>query len=119
MKDNGLHSERIVVAISLPQFSSNSTNRFILSELSFLAKLNENGELIGQIREATRGLCLWNCRAVWDVGLFLSQYLCNGFNMADAGELKYSHFYFDTGRKAFKFKRVKTIHSTEAKKGLT
>ncbi len=39
--------------------------------------------------------------------------------MADAGELKYSHFYFDTGRKAFKFKRVKTIHSTEAKKGLT
>src|SRR3712207_8187632 len=28
--------------------------------------LNENGELIGQIREATRGLYLRNCRAVWN-----------------------------------------------------
>ena len=144
--------------------------------------LNENGELIGQIREATRGLYLRNCRAVWNecvsrgyltnqeypfsnvkkkklvaipvgdtrkdhylnvqqmtelyrvfvdkrypdtwkkdyaekahysLGLFLAQYLCNGFNMADAGELKYSQFYFDTGRKAFKFKRVKTRNRTE------
>ena len=118
--------------------------------------LNENGELIGQIREATRGLYLRNCRAVWNecvsrgyltnqeypfsnvkkknlvaipvgdtrkdhylnvqqmtelyrvfiekrypekwkkgyaekahysLGLFLVQYLCNGFNMADAAEL--------------------------------
>ena len=122
--------------------------------------LNENGELIGQIREATRGLYLRNCRAVWNecvsrgyltnqeypfsnlkkkklvaipvgdtrkdhylnvqqitelyrvfiekrypdtwkkgyaekahysLGLFLVQYLCNGFNMADAAELKYSN----------------------------
>ena len=144
--------------------------------------LNENGELIGQIREATRGLYLRNCRAVWNecvsrgyltnqeypfsnvkkkklvaipvgdtrkdhylnvqqmtelyrvfvekrypetwkkgyaekahysLGLFLAQYLCNGFNMADAAELKYSQFYFDSGRKAFKFKRVKTRNRTE------
>ena len=144
--------------------------------------LNENGELIGQIREATRGLYLRNCRAIWNecvsrgnltnqeypfsnvkkkklvaipvgetrkdhylnvqqmtelyrvfvekrypdtwkkgyaekahysLGLFLIQYLCNGFNMADAGELKYSKFYFDSGRKAFKFKRVKTRNRTE------
>jgi hypothetical protein len=33
--------------------------------------------------------------------------------MADAGELKYSQFFFDTGRKAFKFKRVKTRNRTE------
>ena len=144
--------------------------------------LNENGELIGQIREATRGLYLRNCRAVWNecvsrgyltnqeypfsnvkkkklvaipvgdtrkdhylnvqqmtelyrvfiekrypdtwkkgyaekahysLGLFLVQYLCNGFNMADAAELKYSKFYFDSSRKAFKFKRVKTRNRTE------
>lgn len=144
--------------------------------------LNENGELIGQIREATRGLYLRNCRAVWNecvsrgyltnqeypfsnvkkkklvaipvgdtrkdhylnvpqitelyrvfiekrypekwkkgyvekvhysLGLFLAQYLCNGFNMADAAELKYSKFYFDSSRKAFKFKRVKTRNRTE------
>ena len=46
-------------------------------------------------------------------GLFLAQYLCNGFNLADAGELTYSQYYFDTGRKAFKFKRVKTTNRTE------
>ena len=144
--------------------------------------LNENGELIGQIREATRGFYLRNCRAVWNecvsrgyltnqeypfsnvkkkkliaipvgdtrkdhylnvqqmtelyrvlivkrypekwkkgyaekahysLGLFLAQYLCNGFNMADAAELKYSKFYFDSSRKTFKFKRVKTRNHTE------
>ena len=144
--------------------------------------LDENGKEIGKIREATRGLYLRNCRAVWNecvslgyltnqeypfsnvkkkklvaipvgdarkdrylnvqqmtelyrvfiekrypdtwkkgyaekahysLGLFLAQYLCNGFNMADAGELKYSQFYFNSGRKAFNFKRVKTRHSTE------
>lgn len=52
-------------------------------------------------------------KAHYSLGLFLAQYLCNGFNMADAGELKYSQFYFDTGRKAFKFKRVKTRNRTE------
>lgn len=143
---------------------------------------DENGELIGQLSEATRGLYLRNCRAVWNecvslgyltnqeypfsnvkkkklvaipvgdtrkdrylnaeqitelywvfvekcypkswkkgyaenahysLGLFLAQYLCNGFNMADAAELKYTQFYFDSDRKAFKFKRVKTINRSE------
>ena len=143
---------------------------------------DENGNLIGQLSEATRDLYLRNCRAVWNecvslgylsnqeypfsnvkknklvaipvgdtrkdrylnteqitelyrvfvekryldtwkkgyaekayysLGLFLAQYLCKGFNMADAAELKYSQFYFDSGRKAFKFKRVKTRNRTE------
>lgn len=52
-------------------------------------------------------------KAHYSLGLFLAQYLCNGFNMADAAELKYSKFYFDSGRKAFKFKRVKTRNRTE------
>lgn len=52
-------------------------------------------------------------RAHYSLGLFLAQYLCNGFNLADAGELTYSQYYFDTGRKAFKFKRVKTSNRTE------
>ena len=43
----------------------------------------------------------------------LYRVLCNGFNLADAGELTYSQYYFDTGRKAFKFKRVKTTNRTE------
>lgn len=143
---------------------------------------NEIGEMIGEIKDATRGIYLRSCRAVWNecvsmgylanteypfsnirkkklvaipvgdtrkdcylnveqmtelyrvfiekrypeswkkgyaekahysLGLFLAQYLCNGFNMADAGELTYSQYYFDTGRKAFKFKRVKTTNRTE------
>ncbi|EGC86477.1 site-specific recombinase, phage integrase family [Prevotella denticola CRIS 18C-A] len=42
------------------------------------------------------------------LGLFLVQYLCNGFNLADAGQLKYTDFYFKSSRKAFKFDRKKT-----------
>ena len=143
---------------------------------------DENGNIIGKIKDSTRGIYLRSCRAVWNecvsmgfltnveypfsnvqkkklvsipvgdtrknwylnveqmtelyrvfiekrypdtwkkgyaekahysLGLFLAQYLCNGFNMADAGELTYSQYYFDTGRKAFKFKRVKTTNRTE------
>lgn len=143
---------------------------------------DEKGDMIGEIKDATRGIYLRSCRAVWNecvsmgyltnteypfsnikkkklvaipigdtrkdyylnveqmtelyrvfiekrypdtwkkgyaekahysLGLFLAQYLCNGFNMADAAELTYSQYYFDTGRKAFKFKRVKTTNRTE------
>lgn len=143
---------------------------------------DEKGDIIGEIKDATRGIYLRSCHAVWNecvsmgyltnteypfsnirkkklvaipVGdtrkdcylnvkqmtelyrafiekrypeswkngyaekaycsleLFLAQYLYNGFNMADAGELTYSQYYFDTGRKAFKFKRVKTTNRTE------
>lgn len=143
---------------------------------------DENGNLVGMIADATRGIHLRNCRAIWNecvsrgfltnqeypfsnirkkklvsipvgdtrkerylsvsqmtelynvfinknypstwksgyaerahysLGLFLVQYLCNGFNLADAAELTYSRFYFDSGRKAFKFKRIKTTNRTE------
>ena len=41
------------------------------------------------------------------------QYLCNGFNLADAGQLRYTQYYFDTERKAFKFNRKKTRGRSE------
>lgn len=47
------------------------------------------------------------------LGLFLAQYLCNGFNLADAGQLKYNRFYFDSGKKAFLFNRQKTAGRSE------
>lgn len=47
-------------------------------------------------------------RAHYSLGLFLVQYLCNGFNMADAGRLTYSDYYYQTGGKAFRFNRKKT-----------
>lgn len=47
-------------------------------------------------------------RAHYSLGLFLAQYLCNGFNMADAGRLTYDNYYYKTGGKAFRFNRKKT-----------
>lgn len=47
-------------------------------------------------------------RVHYSLGLFLVQYLCNGFNLADAAELVYDSYYFSTGGKAFRFNRKKT-----------
>lgn len=47
-------------------------------------------------------------RAHQSLGLFLAQYLCNGFNLADAGRLKYNRTYFAEGGRAFEFMRKKT-----------
>ena len=47
-------------------------------------------------------------RAHYSLGLFLAQYLCNGFNMADAGRLTYDNYYYQTDGKAFRFNRKKT-----------
>ena len=47
-------------------------------------------------------------RAHESLGLFLAQYFCNGFNLADEGRLKYNHTYFAEGGKAFEFLRKKT-----------
>lgn len=52
-------------------------------------------------------------RAHYSLGLFLVQYLCNGFNLQDAGRLKYSQYYFDTEGRAFKFNRKKTRARSE------
>lgn len=42
------------------------------------------------------------------LGLFLIQYLCNGFNLADAAQLTYDDYYYLSGGKAFRFFRKKT-----------
>lgn len=50
--------------------------------------------------------------AHYSLGLFLVQYLCNGFNMADAARLKYDTYYFQNGGKAFRFNRKKTARNS-------
>ena len=50
--------------------------------------------------------------AHYSLGLFLVQYLCNGFNMADAARLKYDSYYFQNGGKAFRFNRKKTARNS-------
>lgn len=47
-------------------------------------------------------------RAHQSLGLFLAQYLCNGFNLADEGRLQYNRTYFAEGGRAFEFMRKKT-----------
>ena len=48
------------------------------------------------------------------LGLFLVQYLCNGFNLVDASELRYNAYYFNSERRAFKFNRIKTSQRSES-----
>lgn len=52
-------------------------------------------------------------KAHQSLGLFLVQYLCNGFNLVDASELRYTSFYFNSERRAFKFNRIKTTNRSE------
>ncbi len=42
------------------------------------------------------------------LGLFLVQYLCNGFNLADAARLQYNTTYWKEGGRALEFQRKKT-----------
>ncbi|MCD8202697.1 MAG: integrase [Prevotella sp.] len=54
----------------------------------------------------------WNAsyinKAHYSLGLFLVQYLCNGFNLADAARLQYNDYYYQNEGKAFLFNRKKT-----------
>ena len=47
-------------------------------------------------------------RAHQSLGIFLVQYLCNGFNLADAARLEYNSTYWKEGGRAFEFMRKKT-----------
>ena len=40
-------------------------------------------------------------KAHYSLGLFLAQYLCNGFNLADAGRLTYDAYYYQNQAKPF------------------
>lgn len=49
----------------------------------------------------------------YSLGLFLVQYLCNGFNLADEAELTYEDYYYSTNGEAFRFSRKKTAGRSE------
>lgn len=59
----------------------------------------------------------WPCDVTpnvnYSLGLFLVQYLCNGFNLADEAELVYDDYYYSTGGRAFRFNRQKTAGRSE------
>ena len=49
----------------------------------------------------------------FSLGLFLVQYLCNGFNLADAARLRYNDYYYISGKQSFQFMRYKTKDRSE------
>lgn len=49
----------------------------------------------------------------YSLGLFLVQYLCNGFNLVDEAGLTYDDYYYSTNGKAFRFSRKKTAGRSE------
>lgn len=55
----------------------------------------------------------WRDNAHYSLGLFLAQYLCNGFNLAYAAHLTYNEHYFISGRQSFQFIRQKTEERSE------
>lgn len=55
----------------------------------------------------------WRDNAHYSLGLFLAQYLCNGFNLADAAHLTYNEHFFISGRQSFQFIRQKTEERSE------
>ena len=52
------------------------------------------------------------------LGIFLMQYLCCGCNLMDLAFLIYDKFYFDTGGKALRFIRKKTMDETSDGNGI-
>ena len=63
--------------------------------------------------EAVKALAALGKYAHYSLGLFLAQYLCNGFNLADAAHLTYNEHYFISGRQSFQFIRQKTEERSE------
>ena len=55
----------------------------------------------------------WRENTHYSLGLFLVQYLGNGFNLADAAHLTYNDHYFQSGRQSFQFVRQKTEDRSE------
>lgn len=45
--------------------------------------------------------------------IVLVQYLCNGFNLADAARLRYNDYYYISGKQSFQFMRYKTKDRSE------
>ena len=88
--------------ISIPRGSKRQQSYLTIDEMTELYKV-----FMEKRYPSTWGF-EYRKRAHMSLGLFLVQYLCNGFNLADAGRLIYDRTYFAEGGRAFKFQRKKT-----------
>lgn len=88
--------------VSIPKSAKRRQNYLNVGQMTELYRLFESKEYPTHWPEEYRQ------KAHYSLGLFLAQYLCNGFNLADAGRLTYDAYYYLNQGKAFRFNRKKT-----------
>ena len=88
--------------VSIPKSAKRRQNYLNVSQMTELYKLFVSEEYPNHWPEE------YKQKAHYSLGLFLAQYLCNGFNLADAGRLTYDTYYYQNQGKAFRFNRKKT-----------
>ena len=88
--------------VSIPKSAKRRQNYLNVGQMTELYRLFESKEYPTHWPEEYRQ------KAHYSLGLFLAQYLCNGFNLADAGRLTYDSYYYQNQGKAFRFNRKKT-----------
>ena len=88
--------------VSIPKSAKRRQNYLNVGQMTELYKLFVSKEYPCHWPEEYRQ------KAHYSLGLFLAQYLCNGFNLADAGRLTYDAYYYQNQGKAFRFNRKKT-----------
>ena len=88
--------------VSIPKSARRRQNYLNVGQMTELYKLFVSKEYPCHWPEEYRQ------KAHYSLGLFLAQYLCNGFNLADAGRLTYDAYYYQNQGKAFRFNRKKT-----------
>lgn len=88
--------------VSIPKSAKRRQNYLNVGQMTELYRLFESKEYPTHWPEEYRQ------KTHYSLGLFLAQYLCNGFNLADAGRLTYDAYYYQNQGKAFRFNRKKT-----------
>ena len=88
--------------VSIPKSAKRRQNYLNVGQMTELYNLFVSKEYPSHWAEEYRQ------KAHYSLGLFLAQYLCNGFNLADAGRLTYDAYYYQNQGKAFRFNRKKT-----------
>lgn len=88
--------------VSIPKSAKRRQNYLNVGQMTELYNLFVSKEYPSHWPEEYRQ------KAHYSLGLFLAQYLCNGFNLADAGRLTYDAYYYQNQGKAFRFNRKKT-----------
>ena len=88
--------------VSIPKSAKRRQNYLNVGQMTELYKLFVSKEYPNHWPEE------YKQKAHYSLGLFLAQYLCNGFNLADAGRLTYDAYYYQNQCKAFRFNRKKT-----------